>query len=96
LLCPVISHYRIATWGYKINDTACSISIPIKEGKPSRFYFQAVVVETSIKEVATLRERFYELAHPSLVAKTHPYTGQYQFIPMINPKSGLLLKYISW
>jgi hypothetical protein len=63
-----------------------SISVPIKEGDPGRYNIYAVIVETSVKEAAQLRERFYQLKHPKEAHKDHPYTGSYQFVPMLKSK----------
>lgn len=62
------------------------ISVPISEGSRERFAFQAVVVETATASAATLRERFYELENPSSATLIYPYTGGYQFVPMLKSK----------
>jgi hypothetical protein len=60
-----------------------SVSVPIQEGKPERFVFQAVVVETSTQQAASLRERFFSLGNPKQVQEKSPYTGKYQFVPFL-------------
>lgn len=56
-----------------------TISIPIFDGKPERFDFQAVVVEA--KDAAQLREHFYSLADPLQACNVFPYT---QMMPSIS------------
>jgi hypothetical protein len=63
--------------------SSCSVSVPIKEDDPRRYSFNAVVIETSTKHATRLRERFYELADPSKAISDYPYTGLYQFVPMV-------------
>jgi hypothetical protein len=60
-----------------------SVSVPIKEDDPRRYSFNAVVVETSTKHATRLCERFYELSDPSKAISDYPYTGLYQFVPMV-------------
>jgi len=60
-----------------------SVSVPIKEDDIRRYLFNAVVVETSMKHAARLRERFYELQDPRDALASYPYTGIYQFVPMV-------------
>jgi hypothetical protein len=60
-----------------------SVSVPIKEDDPRRYSFNAVIVETSTKHATRLRERFYELADPCKAISEYPYTGLYQFVPMV-------------
>jgi hypothetical protein len=63
-----------------------SISVPIKEGDRSRFSFQAIVVETLVKHAQPLREKFYKLDPPQKAVANYPYTGNYQFVPMLKTK----------
>lgn len=63
--------------------SARSVSVPIKEHDTRRYSFNAVVVETSTKHATQLRERFYELQDPLVAIKDYPYTGLYQFVPMV-------------
>jgi hypothetical protein len=58
-----------------------SISVPIREGDPSRYSFQAVVIETSVQHAQSLREKFYKLDPPDKAQTDYPYTGIYQFVP---------------
>jgi hypothetical protein len=60
-----------------------SVSVPIKEDDTHRYTFNAVVVETSTKYASKLRERFYELKDPRTAIADYPYTGLYQFVPMV-------------
>jgi len=67
--------------------TSRTISVPIQDGAPIRFGFQALVIECSAADAPKLKERFYELDRPtpkdlplgSTVCfhtrglKTHPY-----------------------
>lgn len=66
--------------------SARTISVPLVQDKPEKFSFQAVVVETSAKNASALRERFYSLDHPAKAIQAFPYTGKYQFVPMLNSK----------
>ncbi len=60
-----------------------SVSVPIQEGKPERYAFQAVVVETSTQQASTLREKFFSLGNPTQAQNRFPYTGKYQFVPFL-------------
>ena len=51
-----------------------SVSVPIKEDDPHRYSFNAVVVETSTKHAAKLRERFYGLQDPRTYVVCMTYT----------------------
>jgi hypothetical protein len=72
--------------------TARTISVPLAEDNPGKFSFQAVVVETSAKHAATLRERFYSLDHPAKAQQQFPYTGKYQFVPILKSKEWTIQK----
>jgi hypothetical protein len=61
-------------------------SVLEKEGGKERFSFQAIIIETSTKNAAKLRERFYTLENPSKVQHQFPYTGKYQFVPFLKSK----------
>jgi hypothetical protein len=63
-----------------------SISVPVKEGELGRYSFQAVVIETSTRNAAAVREKFYELDNPTKTQEVYPYTGMYQFVPLIKSK----------
>jgi hypothetical protein len=67
------------------------VSVPIKEDDPLRYSFNAVVVETSTKHAANLRERFHGLQDPQIAIGDYPYTGLYQFVPMVKSR-----RFISW
>jgi hypothetical protein len=67
------------------------VSVPIKEDDPLRYSFNAVVVETSTKHAAKLRERFHGLQDPQTAIGDYPYTGPYQFVPMVKSR-----RFISW
>jgi hypothetical protein len=69
-----------------------SISVPIKEGDPGRFSFQAIVVETSVPYAQPLREKFYQLDPPNTAQETYPYTGMYPFVPLMKSKEWTLAK----
>jgi hypothetical protein len=69
-----------------------TISVPIKEGAPEKYTFQAVVVETSSSTAASLRERFYQLENPLMAQATHPYTGKYPFVPLLPSKEWTIQK----
>jgi hypothetical protein len=66
-----------------------SVSVPIQEGKPERFVFQAVVVETSTQNAAS---KFFSLGNPDKVQKDYPYTGRYQFVPFLKTKEWTVTK----
>jgi hypothetical protein len=66
--------------------SARTISIPISEGKPDRYYFLAVIAETSVEHAAALRERFYSLSDPFEVKRAYPYVGGHQFILLLKSK----------
>jgi len=60
-----------------------SVSVPIKEDDTRRYSFTAVVVETSTKHASHLREQFYHLGNHRTATTDYPYTGLYQFVPMV-------------
>jgi hypothetical protein len=74
---------------------ARTISVPVLEGQPKKFPFQAVVVETSAANAQALRERFYALEKPTTFNRTYPYTGSYQFVPLIKSKEWPLTKILN-
>jgi hypothetical protein len=64
-----------------------TISVPRDSSKnPERFSFQAVAVETSTNHAKQLREAFFSQPKPVESAKYFPYTGPYQFVPMLQSK----------
>lgn len=63
--------------------SSCSISVPIKDGDPTHFSFQAIVVETATKDAHKLRERFYALEDPEHAKSTYLYTRLYQFVSFL-------------
>jgi hypothetical protein len=63
-----------------------TISVPISEGKPERFAFQAVIIEISAKHVADLQERLFALGDPTILQRHFPYVGGHQFIPFLKSK----------
>jgi len=66
--------------------TSRTISVPIQDGAPSRYSFQAVVIECSAAYAPKLREWFYELDRPTPKSKLYPYIGLYQFVPCLKSK----------
>jgi hypothetical protein len=84
--------------GYPITEelpfqlSSRSVSVPIQEGKPDRYVFQAVVIETSVQHAASLREKFYALGNPAKAAEDYPYTGKYQFVPFLKTKEWTIAK----
>jgi hypothetical protein len=63
-----------------------NISVPITDGSTERYTFQAVIVETATSYAATLRGKNYQLEDPATATRNFPYTGGYQFVPMIKSK----------
>lgn len=57
-----------------------------------RYSFPAVTVETSARQAKTLREAFFSQPKPSEVTATFPYTGPYQFVPMLQFKAWPIIK----
>jgi hypothetical protein len=73
-----------------------TISVPKDTSKNSeRYSFPAVAVETSARQAKRLREAFF--AQPKLVdaAVAFPYTGPYQFVPMLQLKEWLVKRSFS-
>jgi hypothetical protein len=66
--------------------SSCSVSVPVQDSKPERFAFQAVVVETSTQQAASLCKKFFSLGNPTQVQQKFPYTGRYQFVPFLKTK----------
>lgn len=63
-----------------------TISVPIAPGKDERYAFPAVAVESSTKFAKRLREAFFAQPKPSEAKLQFPYTGMYQFVPVIQSK----------
>jgi hypothetical protein len=66
--------------------SARTLSVPITDGKPERFLFQAIVIETEAKQAFLLRERFYSLGDPLKVKQVYQYVAKYQFDPLVMSK----------
>ncbi len=87
--------------GFPVNEelpfqlSSRSVSVPVQDGKSERFAFQAVVVETSTQQAASLRERFFSLGDPKQVQQKFPYTGRYQFVPFLKTKEWTVQKILS-
>ncbi len=67
----------------------------IQEGKPERYVFQAVVVETSTQQAASLQEKFFSLGDPKKAVDRYPYTRHYQFVPFLKTKEWTVAKILS-
>jgi hypothetical protein len=63
-----------------------SVSVPVQEGKPERFLFLTVIVETSTQQAASLKEKFFSLGNCEKAQQKFPYTGKYQFVPFLKTK----------
>ena len=72
--------------------TSRTISVPIQEGGTQRYSFQATVIETSVEQANKLRECFYQLSKPAEAPNAYPYTGQYQFVPLLKSKEWTIQK----
>jgi len=67
--------------------TARTISVPKDSAKLSeRYSFPVVSVETTTSHAKQLREAFFALPKPVDAALSFPYTGPYQFVPMLQSK----------
>ena len=67
--------------------TAHTVSVPMpSEKNAERYSFPAVVVETSTRQAKVLRETFFSLPSLAVAIALHPYTGSYQFVPMLQSK----------
>jgi hypothetical protein len=66
--------------------SARTVTVPINNGKPERFPFHAIVIDTSVEHATRLREPFYSLGDPDRAAKVYPYTGRYFFVPLLKSK----------
>jgi hypothetical protein len=61
-----------------------TITVPKDAAKQSEHYsFPAVSVETSARQAKRLREAFFAQPKPADAAVAFPYTGPYQFVPML-------------
>lgn len=63
-----------------------TISVAIANGREERFAFPAVAIETSAKFSKKLREAFFAQPKPADAKIDYPYTGIYQFVPMLQSK----------
>lgn len=61
---------------FPLQLSARTTTILIVLGKPEKFSFQAVVIETPINHAEQLREQFYLLPKPAVAHGLYPYTGQ--------------------
>jgi hypothetical protein len=68
-----------------------TISVAYQEGKPERYSFQAVIIETSTKHAATLKERLFAL-DPTMGRTEFPYSGKYPFIPLLKSQEWSITK----
>lgn len=75
--------------------SARSVSVAVQDGKSDRYAFQAVVVETSTQQAASLREKFFSLGNPKQALNKFPYTGKYQFVPFLKTKEWTVSKILS-
>jgi hypothetical protein len=74
-----------------------TISVPIDNSKDaSRYSFPAVAVETSACQSKHLREAFFSQPKPDESKIKFPYTGLYQFVPMLQSKEWPVVKNTSW
>jgi len=70
-----------------------TISVPKTANKSAEKYsFPAVAIETSARYAKQLREAFFTQPKPSEAAVKYPYTGPYQFVPMLQSKEWPVLK----
>jgi hypothetical protein len=70
-----------------------TISVPIDNSKDAKRYsFLAVAVETSVRQAKHLREAFFSLPKPEISKAKYPYTGQYQFVPLLQSKEWPIVK----
>lgn len=58
----------------------------MQEGKPDKNACQAIAVETSTTQAASLRGKIFALGNPMQAKECYPYTGQYQFVPFLKTK----------
>jgi hypothetical protein len=64
-----------------------TISVPFDNSKDAKRYsFPAVAVETSSRQAKHLREAFFSQPKPEVAKVKYPYTGLYQFVPMLQSK----------
>jgi hypothetical protein len=72
---------------YPFQLNSRTIWVPTQAEKDSgRYSFPAVVVETSAKEAKHIRAAFFGLPKPADAVVAYPYTGPYQFVPMLQSK----------
>jgi hypothetical protein len=69
-----------------------SVSVPIQEGKPDRYVLQAAVIETSMQQAASLKEKFFALGNFTKAVKDYPYTDKYQRVPFLKTKEWTVAK----
>jgi hypothetical protein len=62
-----------------------TISVPMLNGT-NRYSFPAVAIETSARLGKHLREAMFSLPKPSDAKRQYPYTGIYQFVPVLTSK----------
>jgi len=70
------------------------ISVPLKEWGKERFRFPRRCGEDIIQRCFTTSwsERFHKLKHPSVAMIDYPYTGNYQFVPLLQSKEWSIKK----
>lgn len=77
-------------------QSSCTLTVPMVDGKPERFTFQAVLVETLVAHAVKLKEHFYSLGGRLRAKYVYPYTGGYQFVPLLKSREGLSTRFFSW
>jgi len=78
-------HQLTETFPFQLS--ARTITVPMNSNKDAeRYAFQAVAVETFARQAKRLREAFFSLRNPAEAKVYHPYTGPYQFVPILQSK----------
>lgn len=63
-----------------------TISVPLAHGNTNRYSFPAVAIVTSARMAKRLQEAMFSLPKPSDAKTVYPYTGIYQFVPVLTSK----------
>jgi hypothetical protein len=86
------SHLQLSA-DFPFQLSSRTISVPKDSSKNAeRFSFPAVALETSTRHAKNLREAFFSQPKPADAATRFPYTGPYQFIPMLQSKEWPIMK----
>jgi hypothetical protein len=70
-----------------------TVTVPMGSNTKERYSFQVVIIETAANQARKMRESCFALPKPSVSREYYPYTGPYQFVPLIESKEWPAVKF---